>query len=393
MKKLIYLCGMMLLSLNMMAQIDLNDQNWNDTLIEDFIIPGRTWNTLSFLSSDKLWRAYPGHGVSNNVNHQIYQFSNCHFNDEDDYMELVAEYDTCHIIPDTTQWYLPSWMHKYPPTDNLFYFSGEIDYVDYRPQTHSITQFQFGYFEIRCKLPTHPGAHPCFWLQHADPNPLDPYYEEIDIVEYSHNLMHKPPYGANPNPPVQEDYDRVYTTAICHNLIGDTLNHNTDNYAMDFPVIPHSSNNLNGWHTFSCEWMPDHVYWYRDGELINSYYDVNHIPKHPLTLKTSYAIDGYALRNGKPEWKGTDEMVVDYIKVYQLNWDCDTDVTITCQNDLANYDYKVKKSVAITSSVEEVEIASTQKITCRVADSFEITGPFQADSGCEFTIIRQDCPE
>ncbi len=29
MKKFIYLCGMMLLSLNMMAQIDLNDPNWD----------------------------------------------------------------------------------------------------------------------------------------------------------------------------------------------------------------------------------------------------------------------------------------------------------------------------------------------------------------------------
>ena len=32
------------------------------------------------------------------------------------------------------------------------------------------------------------------------------------------------------------------------------------------------------------------------------------------------------------------------------------------------------------------------KITFRVSDSFEIAGPFQVESGAEFTIIRQDCP-
>jgi hypothetical protein len=60
---------------------------------------------------------------------------------------------------------------------------------------------------------------------------------------------------------------------------------------------------------------------------------------------------------------------------------------------LAEFDFKVKKSVAITSSVEEVEVEDTDRITFRVTDSFEITGPFQVENGAEFTVIRQDCPE
>ena len=43
MKKFIYLCGMMLLSLNIMAQIDLNDRNWDTVLIENFDESSSYW--------------------------------------------------------------------------------------------------------------------------------------------------------------------------------------------------------------------------------------------------------------------------------------------------------------------------------------------------------------
>lgn len=412
MKKFIYLCGMMLLSLNMMAQIDLNDKNWRDSLVENFSTPNRSWDTASFLSSDKLWRAYPGFGVTGNSSDQfqVYQYSNCHFNDTDGTMELVAEYDKYALIP-RNLYHLPKWMwpeyggHGYPSSDNLFYFSGCIDYVNYDVQTHEIEKFLYGYFEIRCKMPIDSGAHTAFWLHSADTNPLDPYYEEIDIFEFSWsygdpgNHYHPIP---NPNPTYAGD-PRVYSTAVLHNLHGNGVNFFTDIYTMDYPQIPPEQEDIGGWHTYSCEWMPDHVYWYRDGILTSSYYDQAHIPRHPLTLKTSYAINQYAVKKifdnnhvfigYEPSWMGDDTLTIDYIKVYQLGWDCDTDEVIACQNDLTGFDYIVKKSIAITSTFEEVVVEDDDKITFRVADSFEITGPFQAESGCEFAVIRQDCPE
>ena len=138
--------------------------------------------------------------------------------------------------------------------------------------------------------------------------------------------------------------------------------------------------------------MPDHVHWYFDGILVNRYYDQTHIPRHHLTLRASYAIDGY-YKHDDSVWMDSDTLTIDYIRVYQLGWDCSTDEVIACQNDLTGFDYGVKKSVAITSSYGEVLVEDTDKITFRVADSFEITGPFQADSGCEFTVIVQQCPE
>ena len=109
MKKFAYLCGMIMLSLNMMAQIDLYDSTWRMVFHDEFTVNGRTWDTLSFLSSDKKWRAYPGSGVTHGKNHMVYQFSQCQFDDANDMIKLVAEYDYGGKIPDSN-YYLPNWM-------------------------------------------------------------------------------------------------------------------------------------------------------------------------------------------------------------------------------------------------------------------------------------------
>ena len=156
------------------------------------------------------------------------------------------------------------------------------------------------------------------------------------------------------------------------------------------------NDSLNHWHTFSCEWLPDHILWYCDGNLVGEYHHPDSIPCHPLTLKANYAIDRYALQGyhsgNIPEWLGSDAMTIDYIKVYQLNWQCDIDEEIARQFDLEHFDYAVKKSIAITSSIEPISIGNSEKVTFRATDSFEITGPFQVDNGGELTIIMQSCP-
>ena len=90
---------MMLMSLNMIAQIELNDRNWDRVLHDNFNTSGRTWNSYTFNSSDGLWRAYPGSGVTHGTEKQVYQFRQCRFNDIDGTMELVAEYDVDRRIP------------------------------------------------------------------------------------------------------------------------------------------------------------------------------------------------------------------------------------------------------------------------------------------------------
>ena len=101
MKKFIYLCGMMLLSLNMMAQIDLNDRNWDTVLIENFDEGASywQWGQSSFTNPSRTWRAYPGSGVTHGSEHQVYQPSQCQIDVANQHMKFVAEYDLQDRIP------------------------------------------------------------------------------------------------------------------------------------------------------------------------------------------------------------------------------------------------------------------------------------------------------
>jgi beta-glucanase (GH16 family) len=392
MKKFIYFCGMMLLSLNMTAQFDPYDQNWKPKLIEDFTTPGRYWIDSSFLSSDSVWKAYSS-GLTHGNNKMIYQYSQCHFNDTDGYMELVAEYDSSGRIP-AHVYKLPYNVHNYPSDTNLHYFSGRIDHYDRHGADSA--KYRYGYFEIRCKLPIHRGAFPAFWLWYADSiSPTNQYYEEIDIFEFSWEFEDDSA-SWQPNPhPHGAGNPFCFTSGLYYNRHDASYEPiDSTSQARVYPMI---NDSLSHWHTFSCEWIPEHILWYCDGILVDEYYNTDSIPQHPLALKTNYGIDRYALKGykhyGEAEWKSQDTMFIDYIKVYQLAWNCGTDEIITRQSELDDFDFTVKKSISITSTIEPVSIGSNKKVTFRATDSFEITGPFQVDSGGKFTVIMQSCPE
>ena len=389
MKKFIYLCGMMLLCMNVMAQIDPYDQNWKPILIEDFSTPSRFWIDSSFLSSDSIWKAYSSnviHGDSAHHEKMIYQYSQCHFNDADGYLELVAEYDTNGRIP-RHEYALPYTVHNYPTYSDLYYFSGRIDHFDKHGADSS--KYRYGYFEIRCKLPVHSGAISSFWLWNAKPSC---FYEEIDIFEFSWEFEDPVATWQNNPHPHGAGNPYCFSSGLYY---CDTANFHGEgtSKARVFPMI---NDSLSHWHKFSCEWMPELILWDCDGNLVDEYHTPDSIPHHPLTLKTNYGIDKYALENHqhyhKPVWKGCDTMTIDYIKVYQLNWECSTEEVITQQSDLDSFDFGVKKSITITSTIEPVCIESTDKVTFRTSDSFIITGPFQVDSGGELTVIMQSCP-
>lgn len=379
MKKFLYLCGMMLLSLNMMAQIDLNDRNWETVFYDDFNTT-QNWDINKWISlPDNKWKAYPGKKITHGNEHQIYQYDHCIYDATNGYMRLAADCDSIRIkyhnyaLPDTMNGHYPN---TYGQTNGLLYFSGEID---------TRRKFRYGYFEIRCKLPVHQGAFPAFWLYSSSDSTGNSYYEEIDIFEYSWGVSS--PSGHNPNPPGTGS-TRIYTCGIYFNdTENDSHNHS---YGRAYPVVPANSSDLDQFHTYGCKWTPDRVVWYFDGNIMNEYANADSIPHRLLTLKTDYAIDAYYKRpNGI--WPGPGEMLIDYINVYQLKFDCQTDETITCQSDLENFNYAVKKTISVTSTLEQPVVDSYDKVTFRVTDSFEVTGPFVIEGGAEFAVLRQDC--
>lgn len=400
----------MLMSLNMLAQIDPYDRNWDTIVFDDFNQPNRQFDT-TFQEPLGKWISFVPSNWSSGVTTadyllHIYQWNHCVFDAVEGTLSLNSEYiRSTPILCDEQPYYyrLPPNLygvsyHCNPNHTHLYYYSGCIESPPSETNSKSDNlpspRFRYGYFEIKCQVPIHRGAKSSFWLWDGERNH---FYEEIDIYEFSWEFEDSAAYW-QPNPhPHGAGNPYCFTSGLYinkeSNYIGDTVFYQASR-AREFLMIDDS---LSHWHTFACEWLPEHVIWYCDGNMVDAYYNPDSIPSHPMTLKVGYSIDRYALKNHKldsvPEWMDGGSLVIDYIKVMQLDWDCDTDEVITCQQDLDGFDYSVKKSISITSSVENVELSNTDKVTFRVTDSFEITGPFEVDSGGELSIIvMKNCP-
>ena len=200
MRKIFYLCGMMLLCMDMMAQIDPYDQNWNTIVYDDFDEPNRQFNNsfqeplgkwISFVPS--LWPSGVtkwGENQSGQVTceHQIYQWNHCIFDDgiydgAHGVLKLNAQFksETPILCNDPTYPYdIPP---RSPAFNNLsyhcdsnhqwlYYYSGMIESLpkdttagdNIRTNNLPSPRFRYGYFEIRCKLPVHEGAFPFKYL-------------------------------------------------------------------------------------------------------------------------------------------------------------------------------------------------------------------------------------
>ena len=276
----------MLLCMSMKAQIDLNDRNWNVVFFDNFNETNRQFDN-SFQDPLGKWisfskGAWPS-GVTKPTTNQVYQWGNSVFNPNTGQMQLHCQYESNSPIQCGSYDIAPlqGWHCDFSHQD-LYYYSGMIE--------TPTPMFRYGYFEIRCRLPIHKGAFPAFWLWDAkDSNQSsDPHYEEIDIFEFSWNIGESPNWIGNPNPHGLPD-PYTFTTGIYFN---DNSAAPYISYARNFPTLPSGSLDLSNWHIFACEWMPDHVRWYCDGNLVNEFYESLYIPHRLLTLKTNYAIDG-----------------------------------------------------------------------------------------------------
>lgn len=304
--------ALIFLALRLTAQtIDLTQ--W-ELCFEDDFTSYRLWRYGDWTSiPDSIWRAHLGYDITHGKKEcQIYQYDNAVFDVANGVVRLNASYDSDKRIP-KQDYSLPHFMrHRYPnkygtnKADNkdanlLLFFSGEIDTRE---------TFGFGYYEIRCKLPIHNGSFPAFWLFGNGPNT----YEEIDIFEYT-------------NDNADGDYYRGYTSGIW-------LNKNGQNYDREKgkpecgkanKIVAHSHHipatepDLSEYHTYGCEWMPDVIRWYRDGQLLCEYDNADSIPQAPKRIKVNYALQRSAYnRKRKPNgWSGNDSMVVDYVRYYK----------------------------------------------------------------------------
>jgi beta-glucanase (GH16 family) len=162
--------------------------------------------------------------------------------------------------------------HGYPYTSGIIH-------------TQGIFGQQYGYFEIRARLPKGQGLWPAFWLLPATPNV--PW--EIDVFEL---------HGHRP--------DHVF---MAHHWLDGNGAHAkiTRGYTgPDFTA---------GFHTFAVDWQPELIAWYVDG--VERARDTEGVPAQPMFLLANLAVGG--------NWPGfPDEttpfpsaMEIDYVRVYQ----------------------------------------------------------------------------
>lgn len=370
MKKFAYLCGMIMLSLNTMAQIDLNDNNWELVMYDDFSGVGRGWHQYNFKElttpthTEALWRCcamayWPCCVFTDDDHHQVYKPSQCVFSNGT--LLINANYMGSNDLSCGNDFILPYWANcnSCEPLDK-HYLSGMIESVD--------TTYGFGYYEIRYKTPTHKDAHGGFWLYGCAPNS----YEEIDVMEYS-------------NFDNQGDSLRGYSSGIWFNPISVQ---NPENIGKTFYHLPKSDPNLGQYHTFGVEWMPDYIKWYRDGVVVSEYRNRDSIPQYNKRMLFTYDVGNHA---GPTTWTGTGTFTIDYIKAYRLNTDCSTDVSIRSATDWQNYVPSVKRSIVIGSQ-NSLVIPSGSNTTMRATESITVDQPFELQQGATITLIVQECP-
>jgi hypothetical protein len=113
-----------------------------------------------------------------------------------------------------------------------------------------------------------------------------------------------------------------------------------------------------------------------------------------MTLKVNYAINNYAVphQTNEPLWFESDTLKVDYIKVYHLNGDCDSDVLITTVQDLMNYQPSVKRSITIEPT-DDFTAPTNTNVSMMAVDSIVIKKGFALPQGAQMTLQTHICPE
>lgn len=242
------------------------------------------------------------------------------------------------------------------PCDNQWYY-----YTSGWVETKQAYNTQYGYIESRIKLPLGYGFWPAFWTFVGPGLPSSSNAAEIYIFEMLG--------GAIPNP-----------------------NNLTTNYHLSYP----SSNihvehipvgfNYTDWHIYSIEWSPSKIIWYVDNSPIRILPNPGIID--PVRIILNLAIEPWAPPNQTTPFPS--EMLVDYVRVYELDNDCNTNINV-CNYNFSTHNNKVKKNITIGNGTCTNTISSGQNVYLRASEGVLINGDFSISLGSELYIDVNSC--
>ena len=148
-------------------------------------------------------------------------------------------------------------------------------------------EFQYGYAEIRARLPEGRGLWPAFWMLPSTQKSLP----EIDVMEV---------LGQEPD--------------VLHfnfHYRDDTGQRQKDDSSITTPKLS------DDWHTYAVEWSPERIIWYFDGVEQWRYDDAAHVPNEPMYLILNLAVGGNWPGNPDESTRFPAELTVDYVRVWQ----------------------------------------------------------------------------
>lgn len=238
------------------------------------------------------------------------------------------DYEGCTIITNNElSWYQPDNIfvqngvlklrakEEYTEATNgeTYYYSSGMVTTGRRTSSRTVAPkfvFQYGYTEVRAKVPSGTGLWPALWLlpekQVSKP--------EIDIMEI---LGHE-------TDTVQMHFH--------YRDDGETHSPGEGWQGPDFAA---------GWHTFAVDWQPDALIWYVDGVERWRFSEAAHIPQEPLYFLATFAVGG--VYPGPP-----DETTVfptffdiDYVRIWKRGGDVNlkpvADAYVNDQEPKANF--------------------------------------------------------
>ncbi len=150
---------------------------------------------------------------------------------------------------------------------------------------------QWGYFEVRMKMPPGPGTWPAFWLAPLKPASDSDGNVEIDVIEY---------YG----------HDTETYQSVVHVWFDDISKKRGLNSQI---IIPEPGSLVEDFHTFGVDVSPQAIVFYLDREEVWSY------PTPPELTYKMYPLVNLALGSGWPieDTPNPSTLLVDYVHVYE----------------------------------------------------------------------------
>ena len=227
--------------------------------------------------------------------------------------------------------------------------SASSGYTSARLKTQGLFTVQYGRIEARIKVPSGQGIWPAFWTLGSNIDSVNwPQCGEIDIMENigkepgtNHGSVHGPGYsGSNAR------------TAVY--------------------VLPGGAKYSDDFHTFSIQWSQQAITFYVDGtsyETItrsNIPGGANWVFDHPFFVLLNVAVGGTFPGPPDSTTQFPQDMLVDYVRVYQTTSDPAPVINAGGVVDAATYNARLAPGSIATSFGTGMAVAST-------ADSFDQT--------------------